>query len=241
MKLGIDGRVALVTGASRGLGRACARALAAEGARVVISARGKQSLDEALQDLTLSGAESYSIAGDITEPDIAEELVRRCKEQFGRIDILVTNSSGPPAGRSWEVSPDDMLWALNANTLAHIRLAQAAITSMRESGWGRICMVGSRSVVEAMPGLALSNVARGALWGWAKGAAYDLRGTGVTLNVLCPGKHVTGRLGNNTGDGSSEAGDPAKFGQVVAFLCSEQASFISGDAIVVNGGGTLAL
>jgi 3-oxoacyl-[acyl-carrier protein] reductase len=134
--------------------------------------------------------------------------------------------------------------ALNANLLTSVRLVRSAVPIMAEHGWGRICCITSYSVVQPIPTLALSNTARVGLWAWAKTAANDLATdeTGITLNLACPGPHATERMRQLGGDGGgSPMGDPADFGKVVTFLCSDPARFVNGAAVVVDGGATLAL
>lgn len=241
MDLGIESRVALVTASSRGLGRASAEALAAEGVRLVVSARGAESLHEAEKELTAAGADVLGIVADVTDPEIPERLVTATVERFGRIDILVANAGGPPPGRALEVEDDAIRVAVEANLLSAVRLTRAAVPHMRTQKWGRICCISSYSIVQPLPGLALSNTARAGLWAWAKTAAADLaaEGSGITLNLVCPGPHATDRMRELGGSGPM--GDPADFGQVVAFVCSRQAAFVNGAALVVDGGATLAL
>jgi 3-oxoacyl-[acyl-carrier protein] reductase len=241
MDLGIEGRVALVVAGSRGLGRATAEALAAEGARVMVSSRDAAVLDEVGSTMRATGADVATEAADITEPDVPARLVRATVERFGGVDIVVANAGGPPPGRALDVDDDLLIAAVNANLLSAVRLTRAAVPLMREGGWGRICCITSYSVVQPIPTLALSNTARVGLWGWAKTAAQDLavEGSGITLNLLCPGPHATDRMRELGGSGPM--GDPSDFGKVVAFLCSEQAGFVNGAAIVVDGGATLAL
>jgi len=244
MDLGITGRVALVTASSRGLGRASADALAAEGARVVVSARGAESLDRAEQELRAAGADVFGIVADITDPEVPERLVTAALERYGQIDIVVANAGGPPPGRALDVDEDAIRGAVEANLLSAVRLVRAALPPMRTRRWGRICCISSYSIVQPLPGLALSNTARVGLWAWAKTAAQDLatEQSGITLNLACPGPHATERMRQLAGSGGGgPMGDPADFGQVVAFLCSRPAGFINGAAVVVDGGATLAL
>jgi 3-oxoacyl-[acyl-carrier protein] reductase len=156
--------------------------------------------------------------------------------RFGAIDILVGNGGGPPAMRALEIDDAALAQALNNNLQAMVRLVRAAVPRMVASRWGRICLITSSAVKEPMPALALSNTARTGLWAWAKTAAQDLRQHGVTLNLACPGYHATDRLKAIGGapDGLV-AGNPADFGKVVAFLCSEPAGFVSGAALQVDG------
>lgn len=242
MDLGIRGHVAIVTAASRGLGRACAEALGAEGVRLVVCARTEQSLLETEAALRSAGADVVTVAADVTDPTTPERLVAAALERFARLDIVVANAGGPPPGRSLEVDDDAIRAAVEANLLSSVRLVRAALPHMRAGGWGRLCCIASYSVVQAIPTLALSNTARTGLKAWAKTAAADLaaEGNGITLNLVCPGPHATERMQELGGAGVT-MGDPADFGRVVAFLCSTHAAFVNGASIVVDGGATLAL
>ena len=241
MDLGIEGKVALVTASSRGLGRATAGALAAEGVKVMVTARQEASLAETAEWLRATWAEVATTVADITDADAPARLVDATVEAFGGLDIVVANAGGPPAGRALDVDDDMLVAAVNANLLSAVRLTRHALPPMRRRGWGRICCITSYSVVQPVPTLALSNTARVGLWAWAKTAAQDLaaEGSGITLNLLCPGPHATDRMRELGGSGVM--GDPADFGGVAAFLCSRQAGFVNGAAIVVDGGATLAL
>lgn len=231
MDLGLAGKVALVTAASKGLGRGAAAALSAEGASVVICARGKEALDGAAASMA---GEVLAIPADVTDPAVPQQLVDAAVERFGRLDVLVANAGGPPAARSLEVDDEGIEKAVNANLTTSIRLIKAAVPHMRAAGWGRICCITSTSVKEPLPNLALSNLARTGLWAWAKTAAEDLFDDGITLNLACPGSHDTDRI-KALGTKPSRLGDPNDFGRVVAFLCSEPARFVSGTALAVDG------
>jgi 3-oxoacyl-[acyl-carrier protein] reductase len=238
--LGLSGRVALVTAASRGLGRAAALALAAEGAKVTVCARGEDDLRVTEHELSGIG-EVLALVEDVTDPDAPERLVKATVERFGRLDVLVANAGGPPPGRALEVD-DDAFWAaLEANLLTSVRLSREAVPHMREGGWGRICLIASSAVKQPIPGLALSNAPRAGLWAWAKTAASDLFGDGITVNLACPGYHATERVKALGIPDDLPTGDPADFGRVVAFLCSEPARFVSGVALQVDGARTVGL
>ena len=242
MDLGIAGRAALVTAASKGLGRAAATALAGEGVKVAICARGHEALADAASSLRSSGAEVLAIPADVTEPSTPATLVAATVEAFGSLDILVGNAGGPPPGRALEVDDAAMVAAVNANLLTSVRLVREAVPHMRAGGWGRICLITSYSVKQPIPTLALSNTARTGLWAWSKTAAADLFPEGITLNLLAPGLHDTERVRQlSGGGGGGPMGDPADFGRVAAFLCSEPARFITGVALQVDGGATLGL
>jgi len=241
MDLGIAGRVALVVAGSRGLGRATAGALAGEGVRVMLSARSGDTLDEARASLRATGAEVETQVADITDPASPARLVEATRDAFGALDIVIANAGGPPVGRALEVDDASLTGALEANLMSAVRLTREAVPVMRKRGWGRICCISSYSVVQPIPTLALSNTARVGLWAWVKTAALDLASeeAGITLNLICPGPHATDRMRQLGGTGAM--GDPADFGSIAAFLCSEQARFVNGAAVVVDGGATLAL
>jgi len=238
MDLGLDGKVALVTASSKGLGRASAAALSQEGARVVLCARNEETLKEAAAAMP---GEVLPIPADVTDPATPARLVDAAVERFGALDVLVANAGGPPAGRALEVDDQALLAALQANLLASIRLVRAALPPMRAAGWGRICLITSTTVKQPVPTLALSNTARTGLWAWAKTAAADLAGDGITLNLACPGLHDTERVREVGLASDGPLGDPADFGKVVCFLCSDPARFVSGAALQVDGAATTGL
>lgn len=235
MDLGLTDRVAIVTAASKGLGRATAEALAAEGAKVLVNARSA----DVLEDLVATMDDAIVAPGDITDPDLPAQLVDTALERWGRVDIVIANAGGPPTGRALDVDDEQILDAINANMLASIRLARAGVPHMREQHWGRICFIASMSVRQPIRDLTLSNVARTGLWAWTKTAAQDLADDGITVNLAAPGLHATDRLIERGVTGRT--GDPADFGQAVAFLCSEQANFINGIALGVDGGAVTGL
>ncbi len=239
MDLGVGGRVALVTAASKGLGRASAVALAQEGVKVVICARGEEALAEAEAELA-GYSEVLAIPEDVTDPEAPARLVEAAAVRFGRLDIVVANAGGPPAGRALDVTDAQIEAAVNSNLLSSVRLVREAVPYMRTQGWGRICLITSSSIKQPIPTLALSNAARTGLWAWAKTAAADLFADGITLNLACPGLHDTERMqAIPTLEGPR--GDPADFGKVVAFMCSEPAKFMSGSTVLVDGARALGL
>jgi 3-oxoacyl-[acyl-carrier protein] reductase len=240
MDLGIAGKVALVTASSRGLGRASAEALAAEGAKVVISARGEDALRATETAIRDAGGEVHAVVADVTEPATPAWLVAETQRHFGGLDILVPNAGGPPAGRALELTDEQISTAVHSNLITSIRLVRAGLPWLQAAGWGRICCITSWSIKQPMPGLALSNLARTGLWAWAKTAAADLFPSGVTLNLVCPGSHATDRMRELGGD-DAQMGSPADFGRVVAFLCSQPANHVSGTAVMVDGAASVGL
>ena len=236
MDLGLTGKVALVTASSKGLGRASAQALVDEGLSVAINAREPDRLRATAAEL---GDDVLALPADVTEADTPRRLVEATVERFGALHVLVANAGGPPKGRAIDVDDATLEAAINANLLTSVRLVRAALPHMRAAGWGRICLITSSSVKQPIPDLATSNTARAGLWGWAKTAAQDLIDEGITLNLACPGLHATDRVKDLGFAG--RLGDPADFGRVVAFLCSQHAGFISGAALQVDGASTLGL
>ena len=238
MDLGLHGKVALVTAASKGLGRATALALSQEGAKVVLCARNQEALDQAAA--TMPG-DTLAIPADVTDPATPRRLADATLDRFGALHVLVANAGGPPPARALEVDDDAVLQAVQANLLTSIRLVRAALPPMRSAGWGRICLITSKAVKQPMPTLALSNTARTGLWAWAKTAAADLFEEGITLNLACPGTHDTERARETGALDGGPVGDPDDFGKVVCFLCSEPAGFVSGAALQVDGATTAGL
>jgi 3-oxoacyl-[acyl-carrier protein] reductase len=236
MDLGLQGKVALVTAASKGLGRASAQALVDDGVKVAINSRDPERLQATAGEL---GGEVLALPGDVTEPDAPRRLVEATVERFGALHILVGNAGGPPKARAVDVDDATLQASIDANLLTSVRLVREALPHLRAAGWGRICLIASSSVKQPIPDLATSNTARAGLWGWAKTAAQELVDDGITLNLACPGLHRTQRV--EEAGLSGRMGDPVDFGRVVAFLCSEPAGFISGAAVQVDGASTLGL
>jgi 3-oxoacyl-[acyl-carrier protein] reductase len=234
--LGLDGKVALVTAASKGLGRASAAALVEEGASVAINSRDAERIRATATEL---GPDVLALPDDVTDPDAPRRLVQATVERFGGLHVVVANAGGPPKGRAVDVDDASLLAAVEANLLTSVRLVREALPHLRAAGWGRICLITSNAVKQPIPNLATSNTARAGLWGWAKTAAQELMDEGITLNLACPGLHRTQRVADTGFAG--RLGEPADFGRVVAFLCSEPAGFISGAALQVDGASTLGL
>lgn len=240
MDLGVKGKTALVTASSKGLGRGAALSLAREGANVVICARGEEALRATEDDIRATGAGVLALVEDITDPQAPGRLVHAAVDTFGSVDILVANAGGPPPMRALEADDDAIRAAVEANLLTSIRLVRASIPHMTAAGWGRICLMTSVAVKEPIPSLALSNTARTGLWAWAKTAARDLFPAGITLNLICPGLHATDRV-KVLLELEGPLGDPTDFGEIVAFLCSRQAAFLSGAALQVDGAASAGL
>lgn len=245
MDLGIQGRRALVTGASSGLGLATARALAANGVSVVIASRSRERLDRAATSIVASSGASVHVAvADVSDPTAASDLVAHATEILGGVDILIANAGGPPPGNFASTDFEAYESALRLNLLSTIALCRAALPAMIEQRWGRVVAITSSSVREPIDRLILSNTARAGVTGFLKTVAREVAPHGVTVNSLQPGLHATDRLTSLYGDLDAVAasiparalGDPDDFGHVAAFVCSEHAKFITGAAIPLDGG-----
>lgn len=250
MDLGIDGRRAVVAGSSAGLGYASAAALAAAGARVVLCGRDQGRLDDAVARLRGDGRDVAGVVADVGTADGATRFIAEATEVLGGIDILVPNAGGPPSGTFATTELDAYLPALELNLLSTVAMCKAAVPPMIDQGWGRVCAITSISVRQPIDVLILSNTARAGVTGFLKTLATEVAARGVTVNSVLPGSHATERLSTVYGGDLTAAaagvpagtvGRPEDFGQVVAFLCSEQARFITGVALQVDGGASRAL
>jgi 3-oxoacyl-[acyl-carrier protein] reductase len=239
MDFGITGRRAAVAAASRGLGRACAEALAAEGVQVAICGRDAARLEEVA---AASGV--IPIVADVSTPDGARGFVQEARAALGGIDILVPNAGGPHPGGFADITDlADYERAFELNALSTIAMCHEAVPAMRAQRWGRVVAITSIAVREPIPSLILSNTARAATTGFLKTLAREVAADGVTVNSLQPGSHDTDRIRQLGGREAAAAGVaagtigvPADFGALCAFVCSEHARFLTGAAIPVDGG-----
>jgi 3-oxoacyl-[acyl-carrier protein] reductase len=257
MDLGLQGKVALVAAASKGLGRAVAEELAAEGATLVLCARGEEALQETCAAIrAATGVPVLGVAADVSKPAEVARLVQAAMEQFGRIDILVTNAGGPPAGTFDTLTPDMWQAATQLLLTSVVELTRAVLPGMKERGWGRILNVTSISVKQPVANLMLSNSLRAAVTGMARTLATEVAPFGITVNNILPGYTRTDRVvgladatAAKEGISAAEAtarweaeipmrrlGEPREFAALAAFLCSERASYITASSIAVDGG-----
>jgi len=264
MELGLEGRVALVMAASRGIGRGIATVLAREGARVAIASRTPESIGAAAEEIAAAVREARSPdtagSGGIASPEIVpfvadtDDLDRlaalpgEVEAALGPVEVLVLNSGGPPFGGALDQDLDEWNTAYRSLVLAPRVLAGAVVPGMRERGWGRIVNVGSSSTREPIPALNLSNANRMAAVGFLKTLATDVAGDGITVNTVATGLFATERLADSSGSlAGAEAGaredvpagrlgQPEEYGDLVAFLCSERAAYLTGTVIPLDGG-----
>lgn len=253
MNLGLDDKVALVCGASRGLGRAIAEELAAEGASLALCARDAERLAASAAEI---GPEALAVPADLAVPGEPTRVVEATLERFGRLDILVANTGGPPAGTHDTLSLEDWDRATALLLRSTVELATSALPSMKERGWGRILAVTSVAVKQPVDNLMLSNSLRAAVTGFAVTLAREVAKDGITVNTILPGYTSTERVTElnqaNAEREGVDAGeiqarleasipmgrlaDPQEFAALAAFLASERAGYITGGALAVDGG-----
>jgi 3-oxoacyl-[acyl-carrier protein] reductase len=253
MDLGIKGRKAIVCAASKGLGKACAMALAREGVSVVINARGKDLLEATAEEIRReTGAMVTTVMGDVVQPDIRAKLLAASPAP----DILVNNAGGPPPGDFREWDREAWIKAVDANMLTPIELIKATVDGMMQRGFGRIVNITSSAVKAPIDILGLSNGARAGLTGFVAGIARKTVGRNVTINNLLPGSFATDRLNstiagqatkrNMTVDAvkaermqtipAQRFGEPPEFGAACAYLCRAQAGYVTGQNFLIDGG-----
>ena len=257
MDFGLQGKVAIVSAASQGLGRASAAALAAEGARVAILSRRQEELDRVAGEIGAAAA----VACDLADAGSISAAVARVGDQLGPVSILVNNCGGPPPGTFDSITEAQWDQAYQQVFLSTLRMTRAVLPMMRAAGWGRIINILSTSVEQPIAGLIVSNAFRPALAGWAKTLAGEVARDGILVNSVCPGRIQTARaqsvdetIAARTGQPIEDVraahsahvplrryGQPAEFGRVVAMLASEGASYVTGSVIRVDGGAVMGL
>jgi 3-oxoacyl-[acyl-carrier protein] reductase len=254
MDLGLERVPAAVAGASRGLGFAVARELAAEGARVALCSRDRDAVERAASSITATGAEAHGVVADVSTSEGAASFVEQAVERLGGLQVLVANAGGPTPGPAAGFSDEEWLRAFELTFLSTVRLVRAALPHLERRPWGRILCITSVSVRQPIPNLALSNAIRLATTGFAKTLAGEVGVRGITVNCLLPGSIATDRLRSLAG-APPEAGpqDPAfagmaseiplrrvgtpeEFAAAAVFLCSARASFVNGVNLPVDGG-----
>lgn len=262
MDLGLRDRVAIVAGASKGMGKAIALGLAREGAKLSLCARGEEALNATAEEIRReTGVEALAVAADVTKVEEVKSLVDETIRRLGRIDILVCNAGGPPATTFLQASVEDFRRAIETNLIGTVQLCKEVVPHMRERKWGRIVNIVSLAAKQPFEGLILSNTARPGVLGLAKSMANELAKDGILVNSVCPGYVLTGRVAEVTAArarqrGISEEvvmaqstagiplgrmGSPEELANVVVFLASERASYVTGVALQVDGGQYTAL
>ena len=257
MDLGIKGKIALVTAASRGLGRGCAQQLATDQCRVAICSRDETAAKKAAKEIAdQSEAEVLGFGADVSRAEEVGRLLEDVRQSLGDPEILVTNAGGPPPGTFASTALEEYEKALNLNLMSAVNLIHGVVPEMKARGWGRIIAVTSISVKEPIANLLLSNMARAGLTGFLKTIATELAPFGITVNALLPGVHKTSRIDQLVKDTAAREnkpeeevyqkmmdsipcktiGDPADFGAAAAFLAGTRARYITGQNLLIDGG-----
>lgn len=257
MDLELQGKVAIVGGASKGLGRACAEVLAQEGAKVAICSRTRADLEKAAQEIRdTTGADVLVYAGDLDRYDTIRDLVAATVDRFGRLDILVNNSGGPPLARAHNATEEQWAVAVQRSLLFFARMSREALPHLKRHGGGRIINILASTVYQPIPNLALSGATRMGVVAFAKSLADEVGRDGILINNVCPGSILTERMLSNVTARAKELGisveeglaqraaetavgrigEPKELAYLVAFLASGKASYITGTTILVDGG-----
>lgn len=257
MDLGIKGRVAFVAASSKGLGRAAAEALAADGVRLALCSRQAEKLTETAEQIRARwGVDVFAEPVDVTDFKAVTAFLGKVREKFGNIDICVTNAGGPPAGTFESFSLDDWREAFEGSFMSTLHMIREVLPGMRSQRWGRIVTITSISVKQSIDGLILSNAIRASVVGLLKSLVREYGSDNVLFNNVCPGATATDRLLNVAANRAEQqettreevlenmgaqiplgrVGQPEEFGPLVAFLCSERAAYITGTSTAIDGG-----
>jgi 3-oxoacyl-[acyl-carrier protein] reductase len=257
MDLGLRGKVALVAGSSRGIGRAVAEELAREGCALVLCSRDEESIGGVARDISSEiGGDALAVRANLTDPADIDRLLRAALDRFGRVDVLVTNTGGPPAGPFESHSPDVWREAISQNLESVLNLVRGVLPQMKKRQWGRIVNITSIAVKQPVDGLILSNSVRAAVTGFARTLANEVAADGITVNNVMPGYTRTERLVHLAEHNAAtreitvdeayaaweaeipmgRLGEPEELAALVAFLVSARAAYITGTSIPVDGG-----
>ena len=257
MDLELTGKVAIVGGASKGLGRACAEVLAQEGAKVALCSRSRADLDKAAQEIRdTTGGDVLVFAGDLDKHETIRDLIAATADRFGRLDILVNNSGGPPLARAHNATEEQWATAVQRSLLFFARMSREAVPHLKRQGGGRIINILASTVYQPIPNLALSGATRMGVVAFAKSLADEVGRDGILVNNVCPGSILSERMLSNVTARAKELGiaveealaqraaetavgrigEPRELGYLVAFLASGKASYITGTTILVDGG-----
>jgi 3-oxoacyl-[acyl-carrier protein] reductase len=257
MDLQLTGKVAIVGGASKGLGRACAEVLAQEGVKVAICSRTQADLEKAGQEIRdATGAEVLVFAGDLDQYETIRNLIATTVERFGRVDILVNNSGGPPLARAYNATEEQWAVAVQRSLLFFARMSREALPHLKQQGGGRVINILASTVYQPIPNLALSGATRMGVVAFAKSLADEVGRDGILVNNVCPGSILTERMLSNVTARAKELGisveeglaqraaetavgrigEPDELAYLVAFLASGKSSYITGTTILVDGG-----
>jgi 3-oxoacyl-[acyl-carrier protein] reductase len=257
MDLELKDKVAIIGGASKGLGKACAEVLAQEGVKVAICSRTKADLEQAAQEIRdASDAEVLPFAGDLDQYSTIQELIATTVAQFGRLDILVNNSGGPPLARAYSATEEQWATAVQRSLLFFARMSREALPHLKQQGGGRIINILASTVYQPIPNLALSGATRMGVVAFAKSLADEVGRDGILVNNVCPGSILTERMLSNVTSRAKELGipvetaleqrasetaigrigDPKELAYLVAFLASGKSSYITGATMLVDGG-----